>query len=146
MSFVHLGSATVHLLLWCHVILRKLALTVHNDNVVIERLIHHCLDRLAVLVVVLALVRGRLHIDALLFVGGDDHRVVQLGCLGCTALAIDRCVVGFIVIHAGVILSIERLAKIDLEGLQTTIHHLRALRHHTLHIDVPCICWCVSKI
>ena len=98
------------------------------------------------LVIVLTFVLVCLHIDALLLLGFDNDRVVELGG-GCgSAFTIDGRIVRILVIHAAVILIVERLAQIDLQRLQPAVHHLRALRHDTLNVDISCIGGCVSEI
>ena len=105
-------------------ILRKLALAVYDDDIIVECLIHHCLDRLAMLVIVLTFVLVRLHIDALLLLGFDDDGVVELGGGRCPRFTVNGRIVCILVVHAAVILIVERLAQIDLERLQPAVHHL----------------------
>ena len=98
------------------------------------------------LVIVLTFVLVCLHIDALLLLGLDDDGVVEFGGGRCPRFTVNGRIVCILVVHAAVILIVERLAQIDLERLQPAVHHLGAFCHHTLNVDISCIGGCVSEI
>ena len=89
-------------------IVRQLALAV-DDDVVVEGLINHRLNRLTMLLQ--AFTPGRIRCwDTLLLIRGHYHRIVQLSKIAIICFGV---VIIFLIRHV-----VERLAQVDLHGLQ----------------------------